>query len=149
MYVRSSEQRKIDVREVLRAKKNWCTWRLKGKEKLMYVTSLGQRKNWFSQCQVFQLCTWAINTIFRQLLDKLLDNLCTGTFRPEYQRASFFCTLLLASFCYKCFCSAQVNNGFLLTCNGVDHKCFCGLFLAKVVQVFLYRQGQTSTLADP
>ena len=50
--------------------------------------------------------------------------------------------------CYKCFCSAEANKGFLLTCNGVDHKCFCGPLQAIVVQVFLYRQGQTSTLAD-
>ena len=80
----------------------------------------------------------------------LLKLACTsGCTRLEYSAENSVSAHSFWRNCYKSFCSAQANKGFLLTCNGVDHKSFCGPLLAKMVQVFLYRQGQTSTLADP
>ena len=129
MYVRSLGQRKIDVCDVFRAKKNWCTDSVNVKY-FSNEHALGQLTQYLDN-------NWTSNwTICARARSDLSINV------QVFSAHSFWRN------CYKCFCSAEANKGFLLTCNGVDHKCFCGPLQAIVVQVFLYRQGQTSTLAD-
>ena len=63
----------------------------------------------------------------------LLKLACTsGCTRLEYSAENSVSAHSFWLNCYKSFCSAQANKGFLLTCNGVDHKSFCGPLLAIV-----------------